>query len=471
MVELLVAALVGAGIAGGGFGLGRRLKPRGDAGVSAGVGQGSSRLFGDIRMIGSRGVARYATYRAIYLTNPWVYSAVNKLARDIARMPIHVFQLLENGERVRVRGDLPTVGAPSAGAQLDQLLSTPLGWSRFAFWLGTVTDRLVYGNALWLPVREDRGVVGLRRERWRNVRWVEEGSDGLPLWYDLSADGRGFGPSRRVSADDVVHFGRGTDPESAIGVSPIESCHYTIALYEGVVRHLIAYFENSAQPSGHIEVENLTEDKAKLIRKMIQEAYASPENAGKVLITSGKWQSRSETPEHARVVELIKLSREETAAVYGVPPPVLGILDNAIMSNVKELRSEYVREGLGPWASEFESEIMAQLIQPVQRWRHMFVEFELAERLRPDMEARSQVHQRTRHMMSIDEQRRIENLQPLSIPGVTDVPWVDSGAMPVSAFRQGSAFMEEAARAYGRRLAEASLNPNGHREEELTHEV
>src|SRR5690606_29633123 len=119
-----------------------------------------------------------------------------------------LFQLLENGERVRVRGDLPTVGAPSAGAQLDQLLSKPLGWSRFAFWLGTVTDRLVYGNALWLPVREDRGVVGLRRERWRNVRWVEEGSDGLPLWYDLSADGRGFGPSRRVSADDVVHFGR-----------------------------------------------------------------------------------------------------------------------------------------------------------------------------------------------------------------------------------------------------------------------
>src|SRR5690606_42068714 len=109
---------------------------------------------------------------------------------------------------------------------------------------------------------------------------------------------------------------------------------------------------------------------------MLEEVYASPENAGKILVTSGKWQTTSESPEHSEVVELIRLSREEVAAIYSVPPPVLGILDRAIMANVKELRSQYVRESVGPLATEMESELMAQLIRPVPSWRNLFAELD-----------------------------------------------------------------------------------------------
>lgn len=473
MLELLIAAVLGGVVAQGG----RRIL--GQTGQAHPFGPGNQRglntNLGSIPMISSRGVARYATYRAIYLTNPWVYAAVNKLARDIARLPLHVFELDADGERRRVRGDLPTQGAPSAGARLDNILTHPEKLSRFNFWKGTATDRLVYGNALWLPRWESGGMpVGLRRERWRNVQSVPEGSDGQPLYYQITTDSRGFGGSRRYAADEVIHLGRGSDSESALGVSPLESCSYTIALYEGVIRHLVAYFENQARPSGAIEeVDKLTKDKAELIRKMVMDAYTSPENAGKILVTSGKYRPISETPEHNKVVELIKLSREETAAVYGVPPPVLGILDNAIMANVKELRSEYVREGLGPWTNDFQDEIKAQFLRPVPAWRTLFTEFLLAEQLRPDLEARATVYQQTKHVFSIDEQRRIENMSPIGLKGVTDVPWIDSGAMPVTAFESGSEFMQEAARAYGRRLAEGSLEnqseaqaANGHKETE-----
>lgn len=466
MLELLLAFIAGGGLSAGGLYLGSRF----GAAKTGGDLKGSAPVIGTIPLVGSRGFPRYATYRGIFLTNPWVYSAVTKLARDVARLPLHTLALDDAGERVRVRSDVPTPGPRSMAARLDQVLQNPVGLSRFSFWNGLMIDRLVYGNALAEKLRDGStsdGIAGLQRIRWRNVAWVEEGSDGLPLYYDIRRGSSPYGQIRRVGPDDVIHFGRGVDPENPVAPSPLESAQHTIALYEAVVRHLKAFFENSARPSGHVQVEGqLTTDKAREIRKMIEEVHSSPENAGKVLVTSGKWQQTSESPEHSEVVELIRLSREEVAAIYSVPPPVLGILDRAIMANVKELRSQYVRESVGPLATEMESELMAQLILPVPSWRGLFAEFLLAEQLRPDLEARAEVHKNMRHVESIDEQRRQENLPPLGIRGASDVPWVDSGSMPLSAFREGSAFMQEAARAYGRRLAEASLNPNGHHEPE-----
>jgi capsid portal protein len=40
------------------------------------------------------------------------------------------------------------------------------------------------------------------------------------------------------------------------------------------------------------------------------------------------------------LVELAHLSRDKVAAAYGIPPPVMGILDNAIKANVEELREQ-----------------------------------------------------------------------------------------------------------------------------------
>src|SRR5690606_41805954 len=140
----------------------------------------------------------------------------------------------------------------------SDLLQNPVGLSRFSFWNGLMIDRLVYGNALAEKLRDGStsdGIAGLQRIRWRNVAWVEEGSDGLPLYYDIHRGSSPYGQIRRVGPDDVIHFGRGVDPENPVAPSPLESAQHTIALYEAVVRHLKAFFENPARPSGPVQVE------------------------------------------------------------------------------------------------------------------------------------------------------------------------------------------------------------------------
>lgn len=400
-------------------------------GVRAGLSYSPGRSLGRIKLVASRGVSRDATYQQIYQSNPFVYAATNYVARGLGRLPLHLYELNAAGDKTRLRSDVP--GRQQSAAWLDRLLNTPQGRiSRAAFYGGTARTRLVMGNALWELVRFGGGrPESLRRIPWRMVSHVEEDSYGNALYYELREQG-GLSPRRRIlAADDVVHFGLGTEgDETACGVSLLESCSATLALHEVLLRHLLAYFENAARPSGHLHVERANKDKIKELRELLTALYASPENAGQILVTSGKWEKTGDSPEHSQIVELLGQSRVEIAAAFQVPPPVLGLLEHAIRANVKEMREQFGRETLGPWATEFEDEIEAQLIKPVAP--SVFCEFQLAEQLRPDLEARALVYQRLMWTMTIDEIRGLENLQPLGIPGVTDVPWVASGAMPVT---------------------------------------
>src|SRR5262245_49381800 len=127
--------------------------PPPSAGVPAGM-SGWSR-YGSIRMVGSLGQPRSATYRDIYLLNPFVFAAVNHIARGIGRLPLHVYELSVDTrgavDKNRIRSDIPqTPGRPLAGVALDRILTSPsMGVSAPAFYGGTMRDKLLYGNALW----------------------------------------------------------------------------------------------------------------------------------------------------------------------------------------------------------------------------------------------------------------------------------------------------------------------------------
>src|SRR4051794_11552524 len=69
------------------------------------------------------GTPNYATFAKIYRSNPWVYAAVQAKAMALSRLPLYIYELDSQGNRRRVRGDLPgSLGRPSTGQALDNLL-------------------------------------------------------------------------------------------------------------------------------------------------------------------------------------------------------------------------------------------------------------------------------------------------------------------------------------------------------------
>lgn len=390
--------------------------------------EGGSTVGASIELVSVSDELRRITYTGVYKTNPWVWACVHAKARGLSRFPLHVFEYDAAGNRTRVRSDLPgqSPGPLTAGQHLDQLLRQPdPERSRQASFRSAVTSRLIHGNALWEIVRERGRVTALKPHPWSKVSVVDNR-------YELNATGY-TSDRRRLAPEDVIHFGRGEDPENLVAPSPIGALAATLALYDAIARHLHSFFKNQARPSGHLKVPlGLSPEDQERVRAMVMNLYAGPENSGKVAITSGDWTSITAEPEHTRVVELAKASREEVMAVFDIPPPMVGVLERAIFSNVKELRSYWTRDVVGSEASNFESELTAQLLSRQRSWSSNFVEFALAEHLRPDIEARADTYEKLRRVLTIDEIRALENRHPLNIRGVTDVPLLPAGEMPAA---------------------------------------
>ncbi len=163
------------------------------------------------------------------------------------------------------------------------------------------------------------------------------------------------------------------------------------------------------------------------VAAQIKEYFVGPANAGRILITSAEWQSMSDDPDHSKVIELAKQSREEICGVYGVAPPLVGILDRAIMSNVRELREHTTRDTVGPYVEEADASFNAQLQYHHPLYKRWWLESETAANLKADLEGSAATFPNQLRIMTIDELRERRGLKPLNIEGLTDVPWAPNG--------------------------------------------
>lgn len=378
---------------------------------------------------GAGGLEKFTDYAGVYQANPWVFAAVEAYARAVSRLVLKVYVLDENGDRTRVRSDLPgSIGRNSAGQALDALLRAPdpgVLMSAGEWWRRIVRDRWVYGNALVEKQRDASGrIVALPPVPWKRVA-VETGDRVPVLWYTVS----GSKASRQISPLDVVHFGRGADLDSPVGMSPLKPLHATIALHDALMRHAVSYMANSARPSGMIQLDRASsKDVIDKVREQVRALYESPENAGRIIVGSGSFERFNDDVPTSGLIELAKQSREEVSAAFAIPQPILGILDRAILNNTKELRSYWTRDIVGPFVKELEDEMMAQLVGEQAALRSHFVRFDLDEILRPDLEARADVYEKLRHVLTPNEMREIEDRQALDVEGA-DTTWLPAGSI------------------------------------------
>lgn len=380
----------------------------------------------------------FANFYDIYRTNPWVFACVNLISWGLARLPLRVYEVDADGNLNEIRGDVPTTpGRNTAAQNLARVLDRPQPRrSKIAMFRKLAADFLISGNGLLEKQYSNTGLSGLVQRPWRRINVVlsENDIDEEPvLYYELMPRGMTSGDtgSRKLIPEDVVHLDVGNDPEWPIGISPITSMKSTIALYNAIQRHLVAFFGNQARTSGHLKMEKGTKREVlAFVREELAQLYASPENAGRPIVTSGEWQSISTSPEHSSIVELAKESRLEVAAGYGVPPPLIGILDRAIMGNVRELRSHHLRDVIGPWAVLFEDSLEAQLMPDSPSLANNTLAFDMGAALRPDFEALAAALRDFASTASLNERRKIVDLPKIDHPDA-DAVFVPLNESPI----------------------------------------
>lgn len=322
----------------------------------------------------------FLSHAQIFERQAWVSTAVMRMLTWAVRVPLKAYRRTGDDSRERLRpGDHPIAdlidrpwGSDST-AQLTQALLGPL---------------LVEGNSTVLVKDGAGGKLQAEAIDWRQMRPIQERIDRIDGWTRQV-----LGQKSRLSVDDVLHV-RWWSPLGAIGISPLTQLGTTLKIEDAAKQWQVSMLEQGARPPSAIKAsdELLGTDKdirAQVIDELnaaIRKHLAGPLQAGKpfVMPPGFEWEQIGHTAVEAELIDQRKVAREEIAAIYQIPPPMLGILDRATFSNITELRQVAYTDGLGPPLVLIEQAITSQVIRNLLREDDVYVEFDFAGVLRGD---------------------------------------------------------------------------------------
>ncbi|PAU46179.1 phage portal protein [Streptomyces albireticuli] len=312
-------------------------------------------------------------YEAIWRSQPQVRTVIGFIARNVAQLGIHVFRRISDTDRERLT-DHP----------LAVLLGEPLpGMTQYRFVERMVSDLALYDNAYGIKLRLDGRLrilpVPPTLIRPYGGNWI------APDHYE-TAGGRDFG------VDEVVHL-HGYAPETlTYGSSPIESLRELLLESTEASKQRAAMWRGGARMTGVIKrpmdaPEWNTKEKQRFREMWRTFASGGGAEGGTPILEDGmEYVPVGFNPEQAQYIEARKLTREEVSAAYYIPPPLIGILDHATYSNIREQHSHLYQDTLGPWLVMLEQEIGAQILPDLPGSSGVYAEFNIAAKLRGSFE-------------------------------------------------------------------------------------
>jgi HK97 family phage portal protein len=292
-----------------------------------------------------------------------------------------------------------------------------------------MSDMGVYFNAYWLKLRFDPTrlwFIRLPPECVTVDGWL------LPAaFYWTLPDST----VQHLSPRDVVHF-NGYDPMNPLmGLSPIETLRSILAQEAAEAGYRLASMRNSARIEGVVtrprEAPKWTPEQKQAWREQWQTRFAGVANAGQVaLLEDGMtFTPAGYSAKESEFTGARKLSREEVARAYHVPLPMVGILDHATFSNIREQHKNLYQDCLGPWLTMLQEEFERQVLPECDDTDGVYAEFNIDQKLRGSFEEQAASLQTLvgRPVITVNEARG-----RLNLPSIKNDPSADRVAQPLN---------------------------------------
>jgi HK97 family phage portal protein len=362
-----------------------------------------------------------------------VYSCIKVLSESIGMLPMNIYQRGKDNSSLTLLRDHPL---------FSLLHDQPNDFqTSVEFWEMLVLSLNLRGNAFAYVNRASSGrVVELLPLHPDMVR--VEMKSGFELVYQITMpDGsfKSFGPG------EIFHI-RGLTLNGWLGISPIAYARESIGLALATEKFGGQLFRNGAKMGGVLEHPGkLSEESYKRIKSSFDDA-TSGENAHKTaLLEEGmKFSKITMTADDSQFLDTRKYQRSEIAAIYRVPPHMIGDLEKATFSNIEQQSLEFVNYSLMPWLVRIEKAIKRDLMSPKER-QSITAKFNVSGLLRGDATARASLYHNgiLDGWMTRNEARALESdtgnvfnplegldlpLMPLNMSDGTENPEVDEPA-------------------------------------------
>jgi HK97 family phage portal protein len=162
--------------------------------------------------------------------------------------------------------------------------------------------------------------------------------------------------SYAVPARDVMHLRWATPRHALIGESPFVAAGLAAGINVALQASQAVFFSEMRRPSGVLVTDQL------LNRQQMQELRAAFDAQSHLLAQGGvpilsaglKFQSMGINSADAQVIEALRMSNEEICRCCGVPPPLIGDMQNATRNNAETLIEHWLSLSLGGLIERYE---------------------------------------------------------------------------------------------------------------------
>lgn len=345
-------------------------------------------------------------YATLYRKQSAVRSVVGFVARNIAQLGLHVYRRHDDDDRQRVRDH-----------RLVDLLSQPVPgapWmTQYRMIHSLVVDLCVYDWALLFKASDGAGGWSLMRVP--PIRFTPLGNGYWPDRFEIRGP---QGGRKEIAASEFIFFqgSLGLD-DSLMSIPPIESLRELLAEEYEAGRQRQDFWRNGARVSAVIEHPKTLSRPAmdrldaafsgKYSRGGTKAGGVPILEEGMTLNTQGTMTSRE-----AQYIESRKLTREEAAAAWHVPPAMAGLTSQAPFASIREQHHMLYQDTLGPWLQMIQQDFNAQVVPDFEDRDGIYVEFNIEEKLRGAFEDQAESLQRAvgGPWMTRNEGRKLRNL-------------------------------------------------------------
>ena len=353
-----------------------------------------------------------ATYEEIVRTQLWVRTAINKLSYATGVLPLKTFK--------RVGDDVERADDSDLAALLRRPNTTKQTGTTSQFIARIAQDLYTFANAIIVKVQPRPDAVPTEL-RPRSPRGWTVDNNGEYVWKSpLTAR------EERFKDWQIIHIVEPGPQANGFGVSRLEAARLTLSIEYAAQKLGVATFQNGARPGGIINVRNLPtgdkqrRDAVERFKAEVMARFGGSNKAGLPAVLEGEtsWQAMSHNLDDSAVVAHRELTRTEVAALFDIPQPAMGILDNANFASIDALHLMFYQDTLGWPINLLEETLNAQLVAGVPAFADQYLEFDMNALLRGDPSTRSSTYQRliSIGVMTQNEARRLENLKPSTQP-------------------------------------------------------
>jgi HK97 family phage portal protein len=379
----------------------------------------------DPLVMGDRSAAGIAVTRDSAMRHDGVWRAVQMLSNDIAKTNRHVYQLEEDGDRIRDK--------KHAVGRMLRIAPNP-DMSAFNFFKGMNTQLFIGGNAYAFIVRDPETQVPLRLRPLdaRLMYPFRDPDDVLKYAYMVG----GTNPVI-AGAMEILHV-RYWTWDGVVGMSPLHYARDTFGLGLGANRWQSVFFKNGSSIRLLLEHPGKLKDDAVMnrLKQSFNEIYSGVDNAHKTAVLEEGMTAKplQVNAKDAQLVELLQMNMKQIANIYGIPPHKLGDSSNVSYSSLEQENQAYLDSALDPIMKCWEEELMLKLLSPAeQESESHFIEFDRMAWLRADSVTQAEIFNKAlagAPYMTINQARRMVNMPKLDDPKADEIPFPTNNFAP-----------------------------------------